>query len=75
MLAIFSRSAKYDEEKTLYQLSFITGERGGTQYTCPTCQNIKSQGLCKADCPVKHPLQYYRNHARRKPAVIKTADK
>ncbi|MFH1054476.1 MAG: hypothetical protein V1744_00110 [Candidatus Altiarchaeota archaeon] len=69
--AVFARSPKYDEEKTLYQLGFIRGERGVTEYTCPTCATIKSHGLCKAECNVKHPLQYYRQHARRKPKVIK----
>jgi len=69
MLKVFSRSPKYDEEKTTYQLGFITGERGGTEYTCPTCETIKGHGLCKADCPVKHPLQYYRMKARTKPKV------
>jgi DNA primase large subunit len=67
ILSVYSRSPKYDEEKTLYQLGFITGERGGTEYTCPTCATIKSQGLCRADCPVKHPLQYYRRHAKKQP--------
>jgi DNA primase large subunit len=71
ILRVFSRSPKYDEEKTLYQLEFITGEKGGTEYTCPTCATIKTHGLCKADCPVKHPLQYYRHHAKVKPMRTK----
>ncbi len=75
MLKVFSKSPKYDEEKTVYQLGFITGERGGTEYTCPTCETIRGHGLCKADCQVKHPLQYYRMKARTKPAVIKKAGK
>ncbi len=71
ILGIFARSPKYDEEKALYQLEFLTGERGGTEYTCPTCATIKSYGLCRDTCNVKHPLQYYRQHAKRKPKVIK----
>jgi DNA primase large subunit len=74
-LKVFSRSPKYDEEKTLYQLDFITGERGATEYTCPACATIKSHGLCKADCPVKHPLQFYRQHARHRPVLIKKENK
>jgi DNA primase large subunit len=70
ILKVFSRSPKYDEEKTLYQLEFLMGEKGGTEYTCPTCSTIKSHGLCKAECEVKHPLQYYRYHAKNKPRVI-----
>ncbi|MFH0861611.1 MAG: hypothetical protein V1875_01140 [Candidatus Altiarchaeota archaeon] len=67
ILKVYSRSPKYDEEKTLYQLEFLLGEKSGTEYTCPTCATIKSHGLCKADCEVKHPLQHYRRHATKRP--------
>ena len=63
ILSIYSRSPKYDEGKTLYQMGFIRGTRGGREYTCPTCDTIKAHGLCKAQCSVKHPLQYYRRNA------------
>jgi DNA primase large subunit len=75
ILKVYSKSPKYDEEKTLYQLEFLMGEKGATEYTCPACATIKSHGLCKADCDVKHPLQYYRRHARKKPKVIKKEKK
>jgi DNA primase large subunit len=64
ILKIFSTSPKYEEEKTRYQLGFLTGEKGNTRYTCPACATIKTYGLCKADCKVKHPQQYYRNNER-----------
>jgi DNA primase large subunit len=64
VVKIFSKSPKFSEEKTRYQLEFLSGEKGGTKYTCPTCVKIKSYGLCVADCSVKHPLQYYRGKAR-----------
>jgi DNA primase large subunit len=60
ILKIFAASPKFDEDKTRYQLEFLTGQKGNTKYTCPACVTIKSYGLCKADCPVKHPQQYYR---------------
>ncbi|MBU0763117.1 MAG: hypothetical protein KKD39_08845 [Candidatus Altiarchaeota archaeon] len=69
VLTIFSKSPKYDEEKARYQLRYITGDATGTKYTCPTCATIKSSGLCRWDCKVKHPLQYYRRHSKSK--VIK----
>jgi DNA primase large subunit len=75
ILKVYSKSPKYDEEKTLYQLEFLLGEKGGTEYTCPTCATIKSHGLCKAECEVKHPLQYYRRHAKNRPKVIKREKK
>jgi DNA primase large subunit len=65
ILKIFSKSPKYDEEKTRYQLEFLTGKKSSTKYTCPGCQTIKSYGLCKGECRVKHPQQYYRNNAGR----------
>ncbi len=62
VVRIFSRYPNFDEKKTRYQLEFLTGTRGGTKYSCPGCSKIKSYGLCKADCNVKHPTQYYRRH-------------
>lgn len=62
ILKIFSKSPKYDEYKTRYQLEFLTGKKSATKYTCPGCASIKSYGLCKAECKVKHPLQYYRKN-------------
>ncbi len=64
VVKIFSKSPKFSEEKTRYQLEFLSGEKGGTKYTCPTCAKIKSYGLCVAECEVKHPLQFYRRKAR-----------
>ncbi|ODS42890.1 MAG: hypothetical protein MSIBF_06395 [Candidatus Altiarchaeales archaeon IMC4] len=65
IVELFSVSPKFDAEKTRYQLSFLSGERGGTKYTCPTCATIKSYGLCATDCGVKHPLSYYRKNYRK----------
>ncbi|MFH1126100.1 MAG: hypothetical protein V1703_03160 [Candidatus Altiarchaeota archaeon] len=64
VLKIFSKSPKYDEDKTRYQIEFLAGQKSNTKYTCPACITIKSYGLCKADCKVKHPQQYYRNNMR-----------
>lgn len=63
ILNVFKKSPKYDEELASYQIEFLSGEKSGTKYTCPTCATIKSQGQCVAECSVKHPLQYYRNNA------------
>jgi DNA primase large subunit len=65
VLSIFSRSPAYKEEVTRYQLEFLAGEKGGTEYTCPSCETIKSYGLGCSDCTFKHPLQRYRLQARR----------
>jgi DNA primase large subunit len=64
LLKVFSRFPNYNEEKTRYQLEFLTGEKGATKYNCPSCAKIKSYGLCKAECEVKHPLSYYLKNRR-----------
>ena len=61
ILSVFPR---YDENKTRYQLEFLSGERSGVKYSCPGCPKIKSYGLCIRDCGVKHPLRYYRDRYR-----------
>jgi DNA primase large subunit len=65
VVRVFSRHPNFNEEKTRYQLEFLTGEKGTTQYSCPSCAKIKSYGLCKGECGVKHPLQYYRSASAR----------
>ncbi len=65
ILGVYSKSPKFDAEKASYQLKYITGEVRGTEYICPACPTIKSQGLCIAQCEVKHPLQYYRRRAKK----------
>ncbi len=62
VLKVFSVSPKFDAEKTRYQLGFLSGEKGATQYKCPACVKIKSYGFCVSDCGIKHPLQYYKYH-------------
>jgi len=66
VVKIFSSFPRFDEEKTRYQLEFLSGEKSTTKYSCPTCAKIKSYGFCKRDCRVKHPLQYYRASVRGK---------
>ena len=60
LIKIFSRFPNFNEEKTRYQLRFLTGEKGATKYSCPSCAKIKSYGLCKAECGIRHPLSYRR---------------
>ena len=65
ILKVFSVYPKYNEEKTRYQIEFLSGKRGATRYSCPICEKIRSYGLCTSECDVKHPLQYYRMKSRR----------
>ena len=59
ILEVFAKSPKFDREKASYQLGYITGRDGGTQYTCPACSTLRAQGLCVAECGISHPLKYY----------------
>jgi DNA primase large subunit len=61
VVKIFSKSPKFDEEKTRYQLSFLSGAASTTKYSCPTCAKIKSYGLCVTECGIKHPIHYYKD--------------
>ncbi len=60
VINIFRVSPKFSEDVAAYQIDFLSGEKGGTQYTCPTCETIRSYGLGCSDCTFKHPLQKYR---------------
>ncbi|MFH1402770.1 MAG: hypothetical protein ABIH11_00700 [Candidatus Altiarchaeota archaeon] len=64
VLKVFMRSPDYKEDLASYQIEFLSGEKGGTAYTCPTCETIKSYGLGCSDCTFRHPLQKYRVNAR-----------
>jgi DNA primase large subunit len=61
---LFGTSADFDEDKTRYQVEHITGKISGTEYTPPSCETMRTYGLCwEPDelCErVKHPLTYYR---------------
>jgi DNA primase large subunit len=60
ILEVFKRSPKYKERIALYQVRF-SKERG---YTCPSCESIKSYGLCTGDCPRRHPISNYFTNLR-----------
>jgi len=65
IVKIFSVFPKFSEEKTLYQIEFLSGEKSNVKYSCPNCEKIKSYGLCPKDCGVKHPLSYYFNYLKK----------
>jgi DNA primase large subunit len=64
ILAILSERPDYDEKIARYQVEHIAGLRGSrTKYRPPSCQTMKSLGLCVEDgrhCPkwIKNPLEY-----------------
>jgi len=67
--SLFQNSPDYNPKITEYQVKHIIGQAGGRrEYSVPTCQWIKSEGYCVADCGVKSPIQFLR---RRKTIIIK----
>jgi len=59
---LFKNAPDYNERITLYQLNHLTGTSGsGTQYSCPSCEKLKTQSLCFAtsECDnIINPLQF-----------------
>jgi DNA primase large subunit len=60
----------FDEALTRYQIEHIAGLKGArTRYTPPTCNTLRTHGICRnqdAICKtVTHPLSYYRRKVRR----------
>ena len=59
---LFKNAPDYNERVTLYQLNHLSGTSGsGTQYSCPSCEKIKTQSLCFAtsECEgIITPLQF-----------------
>jgi DNA primase large subunit len=44
---LFKNAPDYNERVTLYQLNHLAGTSGsGTQYSCPSCEKLKTQNLC-----------------------------
>ena len=61
---LFKNAPDYNERVTLYQLNHLSGTSGsGTQYSCPSCEKLKTQSLCFAtsECDnIINPLQFGR---------------
>lgn len=58
---VFRNAPDFDEDKTRYQVEHIAGLRGkGEKYIAPSCETMKSWGLCDWDCKVNHPIEFYR---------------
>ena len=59
---LFKNAPDYNERVTLYQLNHLAGTSGsGTQYSCPSCEKLKTQNLCFAipECEnIINPLQF-----------------
>ncbi len=69
VVSIYSQRSDFNERIARYQVEHIAGMRGSrTRYTPPSCEKMRTNGLCIENgrlCgPVKNPLQYYRRKLR-----------
>lgn len=68
VIQIFSNVPDFDENLTRYQVEHIAGIKGGgTKYTPPACNTLRTYGLCEKNelCKnINHPLSYYRKSLR-----------
>lgn len=59
---LFKNAPDYNEKVTLYQLNHLSGGSGSAiQYSCPSCEKLKTQNLCFAipECDnIINPLQF-----------------
>ncbi|ABK78535.1 eukaryotic-type DNA primase, large subunit [Cenarchaeum symbiosum A] len=59
---LFKNAPDYNPKVTMYQLNHLAGSsRDGEQYTCPSCDKLRSQGLCHEteECAgIINPLQF-----------------
>lgn len=63
IIPLFKNAPDYNERITTYQVNNLAGTGGGTRYTCPSCEKLKTQDLCFAtpECNgIVNPLQFGR---------------
>lgn len=65
LIKLYLSLSDFNERLTRYQVMHIAGEKGSkTKYTPPTCNTLRTHGLCigkDESCNlVNHPLAYYR---------------
>ncbi len=57
---VFRNMPDFNEKITRYQVEHLAGLRGSMKkYKTYSCEKMRTLGLCKADCGVRSPIQYY----------------
>lgn len=67
---MYRATPNFNEKVTRYQVERIVG-KSGKGYSSPSCDKMRSYNLCVANCPVVHPVQFYRREVFRNDAEKK----
>jgi len=58
---LFRNAPDFDEKTTRYQVEHIAGKRGsGKRYSPPSCERMRQEGLCVANCGISNPVEWLR---------------
>ncbi|MBI4043401.1 MAG: hypothetical protein HY393_01175 [Candidatus Diapherotrites archaeon] len=66
IIQLYAKTPNFNEKVTRYHVEHLSGKRGRKKYSAPSCAKVREHGLCVANCPVKTPLQFYRNEREKK---------
>lgn len=69
ILNVYKHLPNFDEKIASYQIKALMEKK----YSVPNCDTIKGNGLCVADCKVKHPFQLF-NKTQKKKEVSKKGE-
>jgi len=69
LLKLYTSVSDFSEKLTRYQVEHIAGKKGsGTKYTPPSCDTLRTHGVCPGPddlcIKIRHPLSYYRRKIR-----------
>ncbi|MFH1587305.1 MAG: hypothetical protein ABID38_05590 [Candidatus Diapherotrites archaeon] len=57
IIDLFRNAPNFNEGTTTYQIDRLIKAK----YSAPSCSKLRTHKVCKSDCNVKHPVQYYEN--------------
>jgi len=60
LVDLFRNAPNFNERTTTYQIDRLIKAK----YSAPSCSKLRTHKVCKSDCNVKHPVQYYENQIR-----------
>jgi DNA primase large subunit len=71
IVTLFQTVKDFQVATTLYQIEHILGKHGGTNYSPPACESLRTNNLCRRGTDplcnrVKHPVGYYSAMKRKK---------